>query len=142
MIFEIDADALRCIAFTHIDNKGVVRHFNIDKIQARTKNHPVFDIDISRSFAKWVLRHNGLEQHRLDRLLRVEGEFDPVIYVQFADGTYVLVDGSHRYAAAYLQKRKIIKGKCMSFLEWQDCLLKLPNIPNPHDWLKGSSYIP
>lgn len=142
-ILEMDYDDLNSQFFSYVWN-GVATHFHVNRIIKRAKNKPVHTVPIDRGFAKWALRNNGIEQHRLDRLLQVPKDkpFDPVHYIVWSNGKHVLVDGSHRYVASYLQKRETIEIRVLPFLEWQDCTIKLPTLEDPLAWTRGHSHLP
>lgn len=89
--------------FTHIDEDGItVTTFAVDRL----KKAPEFlALEIVRTpvdaeGARFCREHRGVEQHRLDRITIDTITYNPVIYCNWAGGTHLLIDGTHRYVKA------------------------------------------
>ena len=70
----------------------------------------------------------GLEPARLERALRAR-EYSPLLFVQERDGSHLLVDGSHTYAAAYLRGAREALAFVVAPQHWEGFLVEgLPEV--------------
>lgn len=80
----------------------------------------VMTTDVDRKFAQWMLKHRGIEAHRLRRLMRVPVmKLEPVIFADQPDDSKLLIDGSHRYVSAALRGARAIHIRCLPELVWR-----------------------
>lgn len=82
---------------------GAVLHFAITRLNLYLTaiDHPVTYIDLGHPFVMDTVRQNGIEPEHLDRI-PVSRLADPVILLDWGDGTHVLADGGHRIVKASL----------------------------------------
>lgn len=80
----------------------------------------IMTTDVDPEFARWMLKHRGIEQHRLHRLMNVPVmEMEPVILADQPDDSKLLIDGSHRYVSAALRGARSIRIRCLPELVWR-----------------------
>lgn len=95
------------ILFTHLDSDtGTQTHYAISRISALEIITGLDEgwikaacVPIDNWMANYCMNNRGIEQHRLQPLLDAPIPFTPMIFVEQDDGTYLLIDGTHRYAA-------------------------------------------
>ena len=63
------------------------------------KHAETFITPVERIGALMFVRDRGIEQHRLERL-DPACLLDPIVYLDWGDGTQLLLDGHHRYVYA------------------------------------------
>ncbi|WP_113155912.1 hypothetical protein [Nitratireductor sp. OM-1] len=107
--------------FTHVDEKtGVSTHFNVTsmeddwRVRARSPVH----IPVDEAGASLFMAKRGIEKHRLDRL-RGLPKLDPILILHWIDGTHLVVDGHHRYVAAYLDGHRGMLARMLPRSIWR-----------------------
>lgn len=97
--------------FSHIDANGVQRVFSIPFLERHRARHPndweLLPIDIDRATMRFFLRERGvnLDVARKISLQRME---EPGIACWMADGSGLVVDGSHRLVKRVLQGCRVM----------------------------------
>lgn len=112
--------------FTHFDPETKEpMDLAIDLLLAdkRVKRLGVIDVAIDREWAATCVRDRGIERHRLARLMDVKGEFDPIYYVHYGDGSKLQIEGVHRYVASYTMGRKSIRAKIIPLTVWKPYII-------------------
>lgn len=89
------------LGFSWVDNNGKYHCWMTERMERYAARHmdPAI-VSIDYEHALWVMQHNGLEKHRLLRLTPQVIAQKPIINIEMPDGTYKIVDGSHRYVRA------------------------------------------
>jgi hypothetical protein len=105
---------LSAILFTHFDEATGAQ---TDLCVSCIADHPVTRIaepvliPVKPEHAELCLKHRGIEEHRLKRLMSAKAsksdpifrhaDFEPILMAEWPDGSWLNIDGSHRYVAAY-----------------------------------------
>lgn len=107
--------------FTHVDeNTGETTHFDVTtleddwRVKART---PVW-IPVDEDGARLFMEKRGIEKHRLDRL-RGLPKLDPILVLHWPDGSHLVVDGHHRYVAAFLDGHRGMHARMIPRSIWR-----------------------
>lgn len=73
-------------------------------------------VEYSRAIEMW---HNkSIDLHHVLQL-KARKKLDPIIFIEFADGTHQLVDGHHRYALIALSGLDMIPAFVLKPKEWE-----------------------
>ncbi len=112
-------------AFMHIDDDGVVRHFNATALfeWAVLTAQEVCEIPIDREQAAWIVKNNGVEPSRLAAITHRMLD-DPLLLARFPDDSSIMVDGNHRYVAAVAAGRQTIKAYIIDEKDWSGFLIE------------------
>lgn len=103
------------VMFSHEDLDGTQTSWNISWIDRqiipllKAGKIEVQDIPIEPWFTELCLNNRGLEKHRFERITE-EALKIPTYWVGMEDGTYLLIDGTHRYAYAGTHGKETILG--------------------------------
>ena len=87
--------------FTHIDPETRVETVFAASDIRRCCDHSRYEfvmIPITARDARLIRQYRGIEDHRLLRMLTAT-EWQPLLFAHMADGTDLLIDGSHTYVA-------------------------------------------
>ncbi len=75
---------------------------------------------------KYIETNRGLEAHRQERL-RTVPTFEPIIAARYPEeGTYLLIDGSHRYVEALRRKDEWILAYLLEPSQWEPFTVDAP----------------
>lgn len=115
--------------FTHVDDDGTQTVFHVRSVLELTEallsvqEVEVVRVTVDRKFAKFCRESRGIERHRLKALLKNPEHWDPVIFAEQLDGSYLLIDGHHRYVEAASRFRKTIKAVVLRPDHWITCVV-------------------
>lgn len=115
--------------FTHFDPEtGEQRIYAVDRLLAHLAVYQPYLVPVDPDMARWMVEHRGLEAHRLARLTpEIVAEAPPVIFCKQADGTWLLVDGTHRYLWLAEHGVKWVLGYMAEPSDWEPFIVE----PNP-----------
>lgn len=117
------------IMFTYVDRiTGDNIVFNVSDIQSdpRVLKLATIQVRVEDDFAQYIMVNHGVEKQRIDRLLwsnTRDGGFKPILYAKMLEGSMLLIDGNHRYVAAYLLRHKTIAAKVILRATWKEHLV-------------------
>jgi hypothetical protein len=89
--------------FTHLDDKTAeqtVFASSAIRRHCEATHHPISLTPIEPAAARMIFARRGIERPRLLRAVQT-GNHLPLLYLTQADGTNLLVDGSHTYIARF-----------------------------------------
>lgn len=126
---------LSAILFTHFEEAtGEQTDIAVSEIE---KNIEYFQLEevlipIIPAHAELCLAIRGIEDHRLKRLMqhavqtmgRAHPLFSPIMLAEWPGGTHLIIDGSHRYVAAYKLGYKLILAKAAPQALWRHFQVK------------------
>lgn len=122
------------VVFSHVDDDtGAQTHYAITHALAWIKEHEgeveKATIDVEAEAAIMIINCRGLEAHRFDPLLSVDNP-DPVLFVAMPDDSHLLIDGSHRYAAAWAREAPTLRAYILTWEQAQNFIIEgLPIMP-------------
>jgi hypothetical protein len=98
--------------FTHVSEvDGAQTSYNVTALYAHIIAHELdpailkVTVPVDAEHAQYCVEHRGVEQDRLKVLLdHPEYLKKPAIFIAMADGSHLLVDGTHRYVMYYYAK--------------------------------------
>lgn len=118
------------VLFTHLDHEtGEITNICVSSMlkDPAVQAHAATHVQIDDEFASFCLTNRGIENHRLARLMHVARP-DPILIVEWGDGTHVIVDGNHRYVAASIRGHKLIRAKVLPPQLWhRHVVLNIPD---------------
>lgn len=131
--------------FTHIDDDNKCsRAFNVTLLQryidSRPRDFEIFNIVVDKRVYEQCKTLRGYEQPRLDRLTRDVILHKPVIFIEL-DGSYVMIDGTHRMIKAYELKMRVVPGYVVPESVWTHFLVPVEKGLTPEELLKRKSGI-
>jgi hypothetical protein len=143
------------VVFTHIDEHGTVRHFDIDYLTALVErevaagNMEVVPVAVEEQGALVVLTERGMDRHRFMRLMRSipqDGIRSPLLFAaDVSPGTHLLVDGTHRYYAAFTLRMDTVPAVLLPKEVWESALVDASDFMGPdltaEDLLATPSFI-
>lgn len=90
------------IIYIHVDDAtGENTVINITDLTAFCRvNMQVCKVSVTKEYVDHLLKYGGLEEHRLNRLTPL-CMLDPIVIMQWTDGTCNVADGAHRYVKLY-----------------------------------------
>lgn len=104
------------VIFTHFDEKTKKQtHYAVTRLRKQIitgleKGWAIpTTIPIQKDIADFCTSRRGVESHRLARLLQLETEYEPLLFLTLPNNTHLLVDGTHRYVASFLKNKPTIK---------------------------------
>lgn len=115
---------------------GPMLHFAASAISRELAKHPpgidsrLELIPVTREDAGMILTNRGIEPLRLLGLvskLRGGQSCEPLLFARMADGSCLLIDGSHRYCAATILGRTELPAYILPELIWRNWLVDLPD---------------
>lgn len=117
--------------FSHEDLDGVTRHFNTSAMVRgvmHSKVTPLYrSIDLSESLVAYIEKNHGVEQSHLSN---VEHTIDnPVVLVEFEDGTSLVVDGNHRIVKRWRKGLKSATAMVFKPDQWAEFLVTGFEVP-------------
>jgi hypothetical protein len=129
------------VMFSHLDlEDGTQTYINITLLAEAVKDLEIVQAPVCQKHAEFCIKYRGVETHRLQRLLDVKPS-DPVLFASWPDGTYLLIDGTHRYVAAAMRKEVEIKARIIPEEIWRKFQLVGVKDPNPMQTLSKFSGI-
>jgi hypothetical protein len=114
------------VIFSHRDDDtGVISIIAVGRLLASNKYRclPTTVTTVEFDFAEHIRLNCGIELHRLARCAKTVEEAEPITFLKWPDGTDMLVDGNHRYLAAAVMQRKLIKMKSVPASVWKPFLV-------------------
>ena len=99
---------LRGQMFTHIEPETKVNTvFAVSDIRrwCDHNRYPFMLIPVTKRDAKMILQYRGIEDYRLKRIWEAR-RWQPLLFAHMADGSDLLIDGSHTYVARALRGHK------------------------------------
>lgn len=115
--------------FSHIDLRGVARHFNASAmtravLMGQVKPMPVV-CDLYQELIDHTMAHGGIEEAHIENV--AETSEHPVLLVEFADGESLLVDGNHRIIWRWRHGLRNVKALVFKPGQWEPFLVE--NMP-------------
>lgn len=130
----IKADSLqpREQIYSHIDEKTGKRiDIAVDRIRYKYQSRTPILIEVEQMLAMYFMENSGTEVHRIQAMKRLSDEAfaaqvaaRPAIVCWCKDEQWLLVDGNHTYAAAWLRGVKHIPALEIRRQEWSPFLVK------------------
>lgn len=110
--------------FTFIETDGTHRLFHVTALRnsKEVKRLPIRQFAITHEQFLFIMQKMGIEPHRVARL-RGKENLDPILLADMEDGFMILINGSHRYVARYLDKHEFIDGKAIPKRIWEKHLI-------------------
>jgi hypothetical protein len=100
--------------FTHVaDGTGEQTSYNVTALYkhviANLKDVQKVTVPVDEEHARYCMERRGVEADRLNVLV-ANPEYckKPVLFVALADGSHLLVDGTHRYVVFFAAKMEVI----------------------------------
>jgi hypothetical protein len=116
--------------FSHLDDDGVQRHFDINKLYriaaANPTSFPKLAMPITDQQAAHIMRYNGIEQSRV-RAITPKRAIEPGLVLQLDDNTHILLDGNHRYVKRYSMGRSHMRFYVFTEAEARPAMLLIPD---------------
>lgn len=127
-------------SFTHVTLDNELTIFNTSAIDRHLRHKLVTPewIKIIREQVETVVKNHGVEPEHMKRL-NDDCLSRPCIFVEWRDGTHILVDGNHRLVYAHLRKKKEILGWLVKQQVWKDFTIKVPPEMNLRDYIKAAT---
>lgn len=107
--------------FTHFDElTGKQTTFASQKLSnwCKTSGIKPVKIPFSKEFVTLCFARRGIEEHRLARLTPAQLD-EPILFCQMPEGSWLLVDGTHRYVRSYLEGAKTCQGWMLEERLWR-----------------------
>ena len=133
------------VIFTHIDpdnQKETVINITRLSLDFRVKIRPIVKIPIDPVWAEQSFHKRGLEEHRLKRIILRPDLMEPVLFCVWPDGSHLLVDGNHRYAASWVMGATDIPARIIPRSVWKKHVIKGLPASNEQRLLTSFSGIP
>lgn len=137
------------VLFTHFEEEtGKQTDICISELEKEAKEIEVVEVPILPDHAVLIAKLRGIEPHRLSRLLRATDQrhsiqatpdFEPILMVEWGDGSWLNVDGSHRYLAGFLLGFQFIKAKMITEGKWKKFIVEGLPKEQPERLLKSYS---
>lgn len=114
--------------FSHMDDHGKEYHLAVDRLRHSLRKQKVEHMEVFHTLVDKFRSENGVEQHRLDRLVNLKLEefltLPPVIVIFFKDRTWRIADGNHRYVAACMRGLPTISAVTASPVKWAPFIIR------------------
>ena len=127
MIYAKDLSTTEQI-FSHKDDNGKTYTIAVDRLRRKLRDKKPEEHQVDHELARIFMEKSGLEQHRLERLVRMSEEtfkqLLPGVALLFKDETWVLADGNHQYVAASIRKYSTIRLLIARRQEWAPFIVK------------------
>lgn len=131
------------VIFSHIDeDTGTQTHYAITHALQWIAEH-IGEVEcvnavVEAEAAVMIINCRGLEQHRLEPLLAVDNP-DPVVFVHMPDDSHLLIDGSHRYAAAWMREADTLRAFILTWEQAQNFIIEGIPVLSPEMVVGGYS---
>lgn len=117
--------------FSHEDTEGVTRHFNATQMVRAIVNHQINPImavlDLYEDLVRHLIANHGIEE---DHLHQIGSTLDsPILLVEFADGTNLIVDGNHRVVKRWQEGLKTVTAAILKPGVWEPYLVEDMQLP-------------
>lgn len=117
--------------FSHEDLEGVTRHFNATAMTRAVLNAtltPTFsNLALYEDLVNHIKSHHGVEP---DHLQHVDKHIDnPILLVEFADQTNLVVDGNHRIVKRWMLGKMDVDAAIFKPGQWEPFLVTDMHLP-------------
>lgn len=107
-------------------NTRIILDFAIGRLAEAVErlNIEVYETPVMHDHAKFVRENRGIEEHRLASLRKLKVH-PPVLMARMDDGSFLTLDGNHRYVIAAERKQEYITFQIVEPELWRKFIMRL-----------------